>query len=117
MINENYQAFFDVVLSHMRIQKSRSVNIHGFPSYRGNFDFKCSIGCLIPDEALSKTEWEEINSYSIYDLLFKYPHIEGFLPERLFCSLLQDIHDSMIDIYDFEKKMCNLAEFYQLNYK
>ncbi len=86
----NNQKAFDIVVSHLKRQKNRSVRYRGAEalcSYQGDNELKCAIGALIPD-----------NEYKSSFEGHLVPFVQNLVPALQNLSIcllmdLQNLHD------------------------
>lgn len=123
------QKAFDTALAHMRKQGSMSQTceflggiktIFGGCMYRGEYDTKCAIGALMPDEAYR----QEFEGSPIEEL----PNLSKILPEHYqagieFLSDLQvRLHDQIVVIFSLtfhatlEQCAANFARGWNIDY-
>lgn len=105
------QEMFDTVLTHMRVQRCKSVE-NGRCRYRGSDGKRCPIGFLIPDDMYE----ERYENQSISDL----PSLANKLGLNLPLAVsLQVAHDSSTDanfMVEYEQKMAAIADAFGLKY-
>ena len=118
----NKQQIFDKVLNHLRKQGVAAVDTEtGACLYRTKENYKCAIGCLIPDE-LYKTEMEQKSCRKIIHrsiALQKYLDINEKNQDIDFLEAMQNAHDTelVISFEAFNSAMEHIAERFDLTYR
>ena len=88
------QKVFNIVKEHLLKQNEQSLSENKTCMYRGNYDLKCAMGVLIPDN-LYKSQMEEC---TIDSILEDFPELKKHFDSFGFYDLefyggLQGIHD------------------------
>ena len=113
---KSLQETFDLVLNAIRQQGQPSIDPEDEGClYRGPNGLKCPVGHLIPDNLYdSRMEGGSANSDAVAEVLENL----GYNVE--FCNKLQEAHDNADNddfIYDFNRRMRRIAQFYKLEYR
>ena len=107
------QDIFNKVTAHLLTQKVRSTMIAGSCAYRGENNTSCAIGCLIKDEAYSKSlEYRVYNHETVQAALIQ----SGLSLDGEVCELLgdlQNIHDTRAP-ENWEAELIKCAEKFDL---
>ena len=115
------QEMFDKMVTHLRIQKIRSVDVSGICRYRlkrtaAHAELKCAVGCLIPDDMYER----DMDSEGVIRKLFRsYPKVSELLGGEAnieFLTDMQFIHDKESNNEKWESLWKELAENYNLIY-
>lgn len=107
------QEIFDYIVSHLRAQNSRCINvITNNCLYRAGNGKKCAVGCLITNEEYQP----EMEMKTFHLLINSYSHLTIANFDPISKSLLKDmqvIHDDYLP-GSWEKKFRDMAERFNL---
>lgn len=104
------QAVFDQVAKHLLTQKAKS-HSEGCCAYRGDYDRKCAVGCLIPDNVYRK----DLEGSTVKSDRFKSTLRQLGLESCV--QLLKDlqvVHDQADPSY-WKRRLTTLADGWDLN--
>jgi hypothetical protein len=109
MLNKTSQEIFDIVVSHLRRQKSKSmVSEEEGCIYHSSNGMKCAIGCLITN----KEYHSSIEGKTVYELT----NLKSFAwmnEHLLLLNALQLCHDSIL-VTHWENRFAKIAEEFGL---
>lgn len=118
------QEAFDKALFGIRAQGYlQSISENDKCAYRGEDGRKCAIGHCLPDELAEEIKWLDTATFSSWSSIRKAPEFAEFSSVKMLqgcnpslLSELQNVHDSMQDKENFEDRMQEIAQFYDLVY-
>lgn len=108
LANATAQQVFDQVAAHLIAQGKPAKNGKGYCVYRNDEGLKCAGGCLIGDDEYSP-EFEFNRWAGLIE--------DGFVPDvhHKLINQLQLLHDSMVEVADFNGRLRSIAKYHSLN--